>query len=93
MDYKENIDIKKLPRHIAIIMDGNGRWARQKGFLRAAGHEEGTAAVRDVVEASAEIGIEYLTLYAITVCSLKLTVPVTLISPIIYFLPSANGKP
>jgi undecaprenyl diphosphate synthase len=64
MNYKDHIDLKKLPRHIAIIMDGNGRWARQKGFLRAAGHEEGTAAVRDVVEASAEIGIEYLTLYA-----------------------------
>ncbi|PKD17538.1 UDP pyrophosphate synthase [Salegentibacter salinarum] len=64
MDYKEKIDLKKLPKHIAIIMDGNGRWARQKGFLRAAGHEEGTTAVRDVVEASAEIGIEYLTLYA-----------------------------
>ncbi|MBE7640704.1 MULTISPECIES: isoprenyl transferase [Salegentibacter] len=64
MNYKENIDLKKLPKHIAIIMDGNGRWARQKGFLRAAGHEEGTTAVRDVVEASAEIGIEYLSLYA-----------------------------
>lgn len=64
MNYKDNIDLKKLPKHIAIIMDGNGRWARQKGFLRAAGHEEGTTAVRDVVEASAEIGIGHLTLYA-----------------------------
>tara|TARA_R100000789_G_scaffold99927_1_gene107975 strand:+ start:445 stop:1185 length:741 start_codon:yes stop_codon:yes gene_type:complete len=64
MIYKDNIDLKKLPKHIAIIMDGNGRWARKKGFLRAAGHEEGTTAVRDVVEASAEIGIEHLTLYA-----------------------------
>ncbi|HKL35102.1 MAG TPA: isoprenyl transferase [Salegentibacter sp.] len=64
MNYKDNIDLKKLPKHIAIIMDGNGRWARQKGFLRAAGHQEGTTAVRDVVEASAEIGIEHLTLYA-----------------------------
>ena len=64
MNYKDNIDLKKLPKHIAIIMDGNGRWARKKGFLRAAGHEKGTTAVRDVVEASAEIGIEHLTLYA-----------------------------
>ena len=64
MNYKDNIDLTKLPKHVAIIMDGNGRWARQKGYLRAVGHEKGTTAVRDVVEASAEIGIEYLTLYA-----------------------------
>ncbi|AVR45343.1 di-trans,poly-cis-decaprenylcistransferase [Christiangramia fulva] len=64
MDYKEKIDLKKLPAHIAIIMDGNGRWAKQKGFLRVSGHEEGTKAVRDVVEGAAEIGIQNLTLYA-----------------------------
>ncbi|MFD1094191.1 isoprenyl transferase [Salegentibacter chungangensis] len=64
MNFKDNIDLKKLPRHIAIIMDGNGRWAKQQGLLRAAGHEKGTKAVRDVVEASAELGIESLTLYA-----------------------------
>lgn len=62
--FKEKIDLKKLPKHISIIMDGNGRWAKQKGLLRALGHEEGTQAVRDVVEGSAELGIKYLTLYA-----------------------------
>ncbi len=64
MNFKDNINPKKLPGHIAIIMDGNGRWAKQKGFLRAAGHEEGTTAVRDIVEGCAEIGVEHLTLYA-----------------------------
>ncbi|MCM4155291.1 isoprenyl transferase [Gramella sp. AN32] len=64
MNYKDNIDLNKLPKHIAIIMDGNGRWAKSKGFLRASGHEEGTKAVRDVVEGSAELGITHLTLYA-----------------------------
>ncbi|MEE2771884.1 MAG: polyprenyl diphosphate synthase, partial [Bacteroidota bacterium] len=64
MNYKENIDLQKLPAHIAIIMDGNGRWAKQKGFLRASGHEEGTKAVRDVVEGCAELGVPNLTLYA-----------------------------
>lgn len=64
MNFKENIDLKRLPKHLAIIMDGNGRWAKQKGFMRVAGHEEGTKAVRDVVEASAELGIENLSLYA-----------------------------
>ncbi|MCF4100147.1 isoprenyl transferase [Gillisia sp. M10.2A] len=62
--FKEKINLKALPKHIAIIMDGNGRWAKQKGLLRAFGHEEGTKAVRDVVEASAELGVENLTLYA-----------------------------
>ncbi len=61
---KDQINRNKLPKHIAIIMDGNGRWAKQKGLIRAFGHEKGTKAVREVVEASAEIGIEYLTLYA-----------------------------
>ncbi|WOD42124.1 isoprenyl transferase [Hwangdonia lutea] len=64
MDLKENIHIDKLPKHIAIIMDGNGRWAKQKGMLRAFGHENGTKAVRETVEASAELGVENLTLYA-----------------------------
>ncbi|MFO7720942.1 MAG: isoprenyl transferase [Gillisia sp.] len=62
--FKEKINLKRLPKHISIIMDGNGRWAKQKGLLRALGHEEGTQAVRDVVEGSAELGIKYLTLYA-----------------------------
>ena len=64
MDLKESILAKRLPRHIAIIMDGNGRWAKQKGFIRAIGHENGTKSVRQTVEACAELGIENLTLYA-----------------------------
>ncbi len=59
-----NIDKNRLPKHIAIIMDGNGRWAKQKGLIRAVGHENGTKSVRNTVEACAEIGIENLTLYA-----------------------------
>ncbi|MEZ4855581.1 MAG: isoprenyl transferase [Gelidibacter sp.] len=58
------INKDKLPKHLAIIMDGNGRWAKQQGLMRAIGHENGTKAVREVVEASAEIGIKNLTLYA-----------------------------
>lgn len=59
-------EIKKgrLPRHLAIIMDGNGRWAKQRGKLRVFGHENGVKAVRETVETAAKIGIEYLTLYA-----------------------------
>lgn len=62
--YKEQIDKSFLPRHIAIIMDGNGRWAKQRGFSRVFGHQNGVKAVREVTEAAAEIGIDYLTLYA-----------------------------
>ena len=61
---KEQLDMKKLPRHVAVIMDGNGRWAKQKGNPRIYGHRNGVAAVRDTVEAAAELEIEYLTLYA-----------------------------
>ncbi|NOR88585.1 MAG: isoprenyl transferase [Bacteroidales bacterium] len=64
MNFKDQIDRNKLPRHVAIIMDGNGRWAKQRGRLRVFGHENGVAAVRNTVEAAAEIGVEYLTLYA-----------------------------
>lgn len=64
MSLRESIQPNKLPKHIAIIMDGNGRWAKQKGMIRAFGHENGTKAVREVVECSAELGIENLTLYA-----------------------------
>ncbi len=64
MDLKENIVTTKLPEHIAIIMDGNGRWAKKQGMLRAFGHENGTKSVRQVVEACAELGIKNLTLYA-----------------------------
>lgn len=58
------IDRTKLPRHIAIIMDGNGRWARQRHLPRIEGHRAGAKAVRDTVEACVELGIEVLTLYA-----------------------------
>ena len=64
MSFKALIDPARLPRHIAIIMDGNGRWAKQQGRLRTFGHKHGVKAVRDTVEGAAEIGIEYLTLYA-----------------------------
>ena len=64
MNTKDQILKGKLPNHLAIIMDGNGRWAKQKGMLRVIGHENGTKSVREIVEASAEIGIKHLTLYA-----------------------------
>ncbi|KXK37685.1 MAG: UDP pyrophosphate synthase [Bacteroidetes bacterium OLB9] len=60
----DTIHPDKLPRHIAIIMDGNGRWAKTKGQPRVFGHKNGVTAVREVTEAAAEMGIEYLTLYA-----------------------------
>jgi undecaprenyl diphosphate synthase len=53
-----------IPRHIAIIMDGNGRWAKKRGFPRIAGHHEGVNSVRDIVEACGQLGVKYLTLYA-----------------------------
>ena len=61
---KEKIIPEKLPQHVAIIMDGNGRWAKKRGALRIFGHQHGVTAVRETVEAAAEIGIKYLTLYA-----------------------------
>ncbi len=64
MSLKEQIDITKLPQHIAVIMDGNGRWAKQKGESRIFGHRNGVNAVRETSEACAELGIKYLTVYA-----------------------------
>ena len=64
MSLKEQINKEKIPNHLAIIMDGNGRWAKQQGLMRVIGHESGTKSVRETVEASAELGIKYLTLYA-----------------------------
>jgi undecaprenyl diphosphate synthase len=61
---KENIDLAKLPKHIAIIMDGNGRWAKQSGKPRLFGHHNGVKSVREVSEACAELGVKNLTLYA-----------------------------
>lgn len=62
--YKEKLDINRIPRHVAIIMDGNGRWAARHGSERIFGHEHGVDAVRSTVEGASEIGIRYLTLYA-----------------------------
>src|SRR5215471_19734781 len=67
MDLLQQIDRSALPAHIAIIMDGNGRWARKRGLPRVAGHRAGIQAVRDVVETSARLGIPVLTLYAFSV--------------------------
>ncbi len=64
MAYKDKIVKQKLPKHVAIIMDGNGRWAKKKGNQRIFGHKNGVKAVREVTEAAGEIGIKYLTLYA-----------------------------
>ncbi len=64
MSWKDQIIQDKLPRHIAIIMDGNGRWAKQRSKLRIFGHRNGVKAVREAAESAAELGIEYLTLYA-----------------------------
>ena len=61
---KNQIKPDKLPEHIAIIMDGNGRWAKTRGEVRTFGHENGVVAVREAVEGAAELGIQYLTLYA-----------------------------
>lgn len=63
MTYKEQIDNQRLPRHIAIIMDGNGRWAKRQGLARMFGHKQGVQTVHDITEAAAELGISYLTLY------------------------------
>lgn len=64
ISYKEKIDTAKLPEHIAIIMDGNGRWAKAQGKHRIFGHKNGVKAVREVTEGCAEIGVKFLTLYA-----------------------------
>ncbi len=64
MQLKDKIDLNRLPQHIAIIMDGNGRWAKEKGKHRVFGHQNGVQSVRDITEAGAELGIQYMTLYA-----------------------------
>jgi undecaprenyl diphosphate synthase len=61
---KTQIDLKKLPKHIAVIMDGNGRWAKMRGKPRVFGHRNGVNAVREISESAAELGVEWLTLYA-----------------------------
>ena len=64
MSFREKLNLDKLPEHVAIIMDGNGRWAKEKGKMRVFGHKSGVLAVRDTVEGAAEVGIKNLTLYA-----------------------------
>lgn len=64
MELKSRIDKNRLPDHVAVIMDGNGRWAKEKGQHRVFGHQQGVKAVREVTEAAAELGIRYLTLFA-----------------------------
>ncbi|MEA4974468.1 MAG: isoprenyl transferase [Paludibacter sp.] len=61
--YKDKIDLSRLPQHIAIIMDGNGRWAKEKGYPRVFGHKNGVKSVSVITEAATELGIKYLTLY------------------------------
>jgi undecaprenyl diphosphate synthase len=61
---KSQLNPEKVPQHIAIIMDGNGRWAKQKGMPRVVGHHSGVKSVREVTEAAAQVGVRYLTLYA-----------------------------
>lgn len=63
-NYLEMIDKNNIPKHIAIIMDGNGRWAKKRNMPRTYGHRAGVETIRDVVKASSEIGVKYLTLYA-----------------------------
>ncbi len=64
MDLKEQIDVNRIPRHVAIIMDGNGRWAKSKGLDRIFGHREGVDSVDKVMEAASDLGVKYITLYA-----------------------------
>jgi undecaprenyl diphosphate synthase len=63
MDLKQQIDKARMPRHIAIIMDGNGRWAKKQGLARVFGHKRGVETVHNITVAATELGIEYLTLY------------------------------
>lgn len=67
VDLVRRLDFDRLPRHVAVIMDGNGRWAGQRHLPRVEGHRAGTRAVREVIETSARLGLEYITLYAFSV--------------------------
>jgi undecaprenyl diphosphate synthase len=64
MSFQDKIDKERLPKHVAVIMDGNGRWAKQKGKIRIFGHRNGVKAVRSTIESAAKIGVKYITLYA-----------------------------
>ena len=63
MTYKEQILPERLPQHVAIIMDGNGRWAKKQGLARMFGHKQGVEVVHRITEAAAELGLRYMTLY------------------------------
>ena len=63
MQYIDHIDMNRLPAHVAIIMDGNGRWAKERGYIRTYGHQEGAETVHTIIEAATRLGIKYLTLY------------------------------
>ena len=63
MNYREQLDMSRIPQHIAIIMDGNGRWAKLHGFHRNVGHQEGVESVKKVTEECVALGVKYLTLY------------------------------
>ena len=63
MPYKEQLDMTRIPAHIAIIMDGNGRWAKARGMNRSMGHQQGVVAVREITEAASNLGVKFLTLY------------------------------
>lgn len=73
MRNRELISMGKMPRHCAIIMDGNGRWAQERSKPRVAGHEEGIESVRDIVKVSSQLDIKYLTLYAFSMEKLEKT--------------------
>ena len=64
VDVFDKIDSKKIPQHIAIIMDGNGRWAKNKGLMRTFGHKAGVEVLKDIVKTASDIGVKYLTVYA-----------------------------
>lgn len=87
--FKTQIELDRLPKHVAIIMDGNGRWAKERGKPRVFGHHNGVTSVREVTEAAAEIGVEYLTLYAFSTenwnrPTLEVTALMTLLVQTIY---------
>lgn len=67
MSYKEQLDMNRIPEHIAIIMDGNGRWAKQRGKERSFGHQEGISTVHKITEACVGLGVKYLTLYTFSI--------------------------
>jgi undecaprenyl diphosphate synthase len=83
VSYLSDLDLGQLPRHVGIIMDGNGRWAKQRGLTRSDGHSAGEEALFDVVDASIEIGLKWLTVYAFSTENWKR--PPTEIRYLMYF--------